>query len=150
MMTPCSSKEMSMPGMPEAIFLEDLLVLEAVFNTIAKVIDGRGWQSDRSWRCSLRDWGWQRARPERKVSSDPSSKRHQQVRLDGTKREGADFLHWDKSETLIFWTRWLNSKGNDCHRCWVCFREFSIKSSPKFAHKEILNLTFLVSKPWII
>jgi hypothetical protein len=29
------------------------------------------------------------------------------------REEGVDFFHLDKSETLIFWARWLNSKGND-------------------------------------
>jgi hypothetical protein len=37
-----------MPGMPEAIFLEDLVVREAAFNTLVEVIDGRRWQRDRS------------------------------------------------------------------------------------------------------
>jgi hypothetical protein len=32
---------MLMPGMPEAIFFEDLIVRDAAFNTLAEVIDGR-------------------------------------------------------------------------------------------------------------
>jgi hypothetical protein len=32
---------MSMPEMPEVIFLEDLIVRDAAFNTLAEVIDGR-------------------------------------------------------------------------------------------------------------
>jgi hypothetical protein len=35
---------MSMPGMPEAIFLEDLIVSYAALNALAEIIDGRGWQ----------------------------------------------------------------------------------------------------------
>jgi hypothetical protein len=29
------------------------------------------------------------------------------------REEGFDFLHLDKSEILVFWARWLNSKAND-------------------------------------
>jgi hypothetical protein len=35
---------MSMPGMPEAIFLADLIVRDPAFNTLAEVIDGRRMQ----------------------------------------------------------------------------------------------------------
>jgi hypothetical protein len=35
---------MLMPGIPEAIFLADLVVRDAAFNTLAEVIDGRRWQ----------------------------------------------------------------------------------------------------------
>jgi hypothetical protein len=29
------------------------------------------------------------------------------------REEGVDFLNLDNGETLVFWTRWLNSKGKD-------------------------------------
>jgi hypothetical protein len=43
-MAACSCQEMPMPGVLEAIFLEDLIVRNAAFNTLAEIIDGRRWQ----------------------------------------------------------------------------------------------------------
>jgi len=40
-MTSCSGHEMTIPGVPEAIFLEDIIVREAAFDTFTEVIDGR-------------------------------------------------------------------------------------------------------------
>jgi hypothetical protein len=43
-MAACSRQEIPMPGVPEAIFLEDLMVRNAALNTLAEIIDGREWQ----------------------------------------------------------------------------------------------------------
>jgi hypothetical protein len=41
--------------MPEAVFLEDLIVRDAALDTLAEVMDGRRKKRDRGWRYLLRN-----------------------------------------------------------------------------------------------
>jgi hypothetical protein len=41
-MTPSGGKKMMVPGVPEAIFLKSVVLRDAMFDTPAEVIDGRG------------------------------------------------------------------------------------------------------------
>ena len=62
----------------------------------------------------MRDWSWQRTPglEAREVQIHPTGNATGRDLME-PREEGVDFLHLDKSEILIFWARWLNSKGND-------------------------------------
>jgi hypothetical protein len=40
-MAPSSNKEMMVPRMPEAVFLESVIVRDTTIDTLAKIVDGR-------------------------------------------------------------------------------------------------------------
>jgi hypothetical protein len=45
--TTCGGKKTTVSGMPEAIFLENVVVRDATFDTLVEVTYGRGW----SWNA---------------------------------------------------------------------------------------------------
>ncbi len=63
---------MTVPGMPEAIFLEDIVLIDASLDTLAGVNDSQ--RGNNNWRCMMAERCWLRPGLERGgVKIKPSS-----------------------------------------------------------------------------
>mgnify|MGYP000397104314 CR=1 FL=1 len=99
-----------MPGMPEAVFLEGLIVRNTALDTFAKVIDGRGREGRSDSRCGC----WSLSAPilERLVFKSKSMRHSGRRVLTEPREEGVEFLHLDVSELMIFITKRVYAKAN--------------------------------------
>ncbi len=101
-----------MPGMPEAIFLEDIVVRDTSFDTLEKIIDSRG--GNRSWKCIVTNW-CRLSVPslERAVIKIKPTRDHGRCNLMKPREEGVDFLNLDDGKLLILKTSCINREGNE-------------------------------------
>ena len=92
--TSCSGQKMPMPGMPEAVFLEGLIVRNTALDTFAKVIDGRGSSRRSDSRCGC----WSLSAPpnlEGVIIKGKPMRNSGRGMLTEPREEGVEFLHLD-------------------------------------------------------
>ena len=102
---------MTVPGMPKAIFLEDIVVRDAAFDALAEVSDSQ--RGNNTWRCMM---------AERRRLSMPSLERGGvqikplsnggRIYLVIPREEIVDFLNLDDGKLLILKTSRLICEGN--------------------------------------